>query len=284
MPSREVLPESEPRRYPNTHTRTTFPSGRSFHNLGVKHTGLRYMLERETINRAIRDHDVVMIEGCAGQTYFDFISAIAHQHKKIVLRLESGKSQIHDVGFTCAAGLGFCTVVGNLAYFVERVTQAVARASSSILNRDAESARHSVGSPRDGLEKVHGASGARTAFTLAAALNYYAFGLSEHTLRFDRKKAEYPTKDHSYTMDGRTVLMLKDIERCVQEFSNLNVLAITGDMHATGFSYYTSSPERYESYQQRARWYERIYRSWIGGRPKIERDPVLTGKETPAGT
>jgi hypothetical protein len=85
-------------------------------------------------------------------------------------------------------------------------------------------------------------------------------------------------------MDGRTVLMLKDIERCVTEFSNLRVLAITGDLHARGFAYYASSPERYEVYQQRAEWYETLYRSWLGGRPKIEFDPALTGRETPVGT
>lgn len=268
----DPVEEREPREYPNTHTRTTFPSGRSFHNLGVVHTGLRFMLERETIDRAIRAHDVVLIEGCAGQTYFDFISAIAHHHGKVVLRLESGKSQIHDVGFTVAAVLALYTAVGNSLHFAGRGIGAARRVCSKVFNRAAT------------YDDLSGPTRGRTLFSLGVALNQYAFGLSEHVVGSDRKSGEYPIKDQSYTMDGRTVLMLKDIERCVDEFSNLKVLTITGDLHAIGFSYYTSSPERYGAYQERVQWYERFYRAWLGGRPKIEHDPVLTGRETPAGT
>lgn len=288
IPTIERIEEREPREYPNTHTRTTFPSGRSFHNLGVVHTGLRYMLERETINRAIRAHDVVMVEGVAGQTYFDFISALAHQHGKVVLRLESGKSQIHDVGYTVAVVLALYTAVGNTLHFGGRGVAAAGRACSKVLNRMATLRGRFVDSGEDALQEDYedrsGPTLSRTLFTLGAACNYYAFGLSEHVVSPDRERGDYPIKDHSYTMDGRTVLMLKDIERCVDEFSNLKILTITGDLHAIGFSYYTSTPERYEAYQTRVQWYERIYRSWLGGRPKIEIDPVLTGRETPAGT
>ena len=287
-PTIEQTEEREPREYPNTHTRTTFPSGRSFHNLGVVHTGLRYMLERETINRAIRAHDVVMVEGVAGQTYFDFISAIAHQHGKVVLRLESGKSQIHDVGYTVALVLALYTVVGNTLHFGGRGLGAAGRVCSNILHRMANRRGRAADSLENGLEEecevLSGPTWSRTLFTLGVAVNYYAFGVSEHVVSPDRKRGDYPIKDHSYTMDGRTVLMLKDIERCVDEFSNLKILTITGDLHAIGFSYYTSSPERYEDYQTRVQWYERLYRSWLGGRPKIELDPVLTGRETQAGT
>ena len=272
LPTTEVAEERDPRDYANTHTRTTFPSGRSFHNLGVVHTGLRFMLVRETIDRAIRAHDVVMVEGCAGQTYFDFISAIAHHHGKVVLRLESGKSQIHDVGFTVAAVLALYTAVGNSLHFAGRGIGAARRVCSKVFNRAAT------------CDDLSGPTRGRTLFSLGVALNQYAFGLSEHVVGSDRKSGEYPIKDQSYTMDGRTVLMLKDIERCVDEFSNLKVLTITGDLHAIGFSYYTSSPERYGAYQERVQWYERFYRGWLGGRPKIEHDPVLTGRETPAGT
>ena len=109
----------DPARYPNTNARITFPSGLSFHNLGVRHTGLRFMVVRDTIDRAIRDNDVVLLEGCAGQTYFDFVSAIAHQHDKVVLRLESGKSQLHDYGFTTAAVLILYTGASNIFHFLQ---------------------------------------------------------------------------------------------------------------------------------------------------------------------
>ena len=280
IPHGEVEEEIDPARYPNTNARTTFPSGLSFHNLGVRHTGLRFMVVRDTIDRAIRDNDVVLLEGCAGQTYFDFVSAIAHQHGKVVFRLESGKSQAHDVGFTTAAVLVLYTGASNIFHFLKRGISALSDAVSLIRSRRV----------KDGPGHHHeyfggdGPSTGRTLFTVGVSLNQYAFGLSEHVARFDLQSGEYPTRDGSYTMDGRTVLMLKDIERCVTDFSNLRVLAITGDLHARGFSYYTSSPERYADYQHRAGWYETFYRSWLGGRPKVEMDPALTGRETPVGT
>ena len=270
--------EGDGREYPNTNTSTTFPSGRSFHNLGVWHTGLRYMLVRETIDRAIRQNDVVLLEGCAGQTYFDFVSAIAHQHGKVVLRLESSKSRIHDVGSSTSLVLSAWASIGNAYHFLVRGVCAGWDTTQFLYNRSQ--------GIRDNVEwsEVDGASLKRTFFTLGVAMNHYMFGVSQHVMRWDREQEEYPTRDGSYTVDGRTVLMLKDIEKCVAEFPNLKVLAITGDLHAIGFTYYTSTPERYEAFQSRARWYERVYRSWLGGSPKIEHDPVLTGKETPPGT
>jgi hypothetical protein len=267
-------------RYPNTNVQTSLPSGVSFHNLGVVHTGLRFMVVRDTIERAIRDSDVVLLEGCAGQTYFDFVSAMAHHHRKVVLRLESGKSQVHDIGFTTAAVLVIYTGASNIFHFLNRGFSALSGAVSFIRNRGEKRGR----GDRDEYVGGDGPSIGRTLFTVGTSLNHYAFGLSEHALRYDRTSGQYPIRDGSYTMDGRTVLMLKDIERCVTEFSNLRVLAITGDLHARGFAYYASSPERYEVYQQRAEWYETLYRSWLGGRPKIEFDPALTGRETPVGT
>lgn len=270
----------DPARYPNTNVLISLPSGLSFHNLGVVHTGVRFMVVRDTIERAIRDSDVVLLEGCAGQTYFDFVSAMAHHHRKVVVRLESGKSQVHDVGFTTAAGLALYTGGTNIFHFLCRGGSALGDAVQYIRNRGSKSGPRihdvSIGGDRPSI--------GRALFTVGASLNHYAFGLSEQVLGFNRKSGEYPIRDGSYTMDGRTVLMLKDIERCVTEFSNLRVLAITGDLHARGFSYYTDSPERYEAYQHRAEWYETLYRSWLGGRPKRELDPALTGRETPLGT
>jgi hypothetical protein len=127
-------------------------------------------------------------------------------------------------------------------------------------------------------------SAVRAAISAGAALNYYAFGVSDHVMCHDSNKGEYPIRDHSYTADGRTVLMLKDIERYALEHLDQRVLAITGDLHARGFTYYASSPERYEAYQHRAQWYEQLYRSWLNGRPRVEVDPALTGREPPLGS
>ena len=281
-PEVEGEQEAGPAPYPHTNTRTTFPSGLSFHNLGVQHTGLQFMMVRDTIERAIRSNDVVLLEGWAGQTYFDFVSAIAHQRGKVVLRLESGKSLFHDVGMSTSAVLAVYAAVGNIWHFLKRGFSALRDVASSIRNRGYGGG--SADGDEDEFVEYNGPSSARTLFTVGVALNQYAFGFSESVRRFDLKTGEYPIEDSSYTMDGRTVLMLKDIEGCVTEFSNLRVLAITGDLHARGFSYYTGSPERYAVYQHRTTWYETLYRSWLGGKPKIEFDPALTGRETPHGT
>ena len=108
----------------------------------------------------------MLLEGCAGQTYFDFVSAIAHQHRKVVIRLESGKSQVHDVGFTVAAGLAIYTGGGNIPHFLRRGVDALSYAASRILSR-----LRSEDNPEDEeYSAVDGPSISRTLFTGGALL------------------------------------------------------------------------------------------------------------------
>lgn len=273
------------REYPNTNTVTSFPSGRSFHNLGVCHTGRRFELDRDVIIDAIRQSDVVMVEGFAGQDYFDFLAAFAHEFEKVVIRLESQKSQVHDFGVQAALPLAAYMTASNAFYLADKARSICTKDNSQASRLDAreDDAKPNREDPRSSREPESYSSIRRAALTAGVALNRHVFGLGPHVRQFVEGQSEYPIQDTSYTMDGRTVLMLKDVQSWLERCPNLKLLVITGDLHAVGFSYYTSSPERFELFSNRARAYEAVYRSWLGGSPRIEHDPALKGEETPFG-
>ena len=272
--------EPKVRTYPNTNEMTTLPSGESFHNLGVCHTGKRFEIDRGTIVNAIRHSDVVMLEGFAGQDYFDFLAAFAHEFKKVVVRLESGKSLLHSVGMQSVLFTAGYMTTSNALYLSDRVRKGCRQQRSSAPSVDPASTSEKRDVQRP-AETARNSSLPRAATTALVGLNQHIFSPGLSAREFIEGHSEYPVSDTSYTLDGRTVIMLKEVEKWLRANPNRKLLVITGDLHAAGFSFYTSSPERFDLFNQRARVYETIYRSWLGGSARIEDDPVLTGLEPP---
>jgi len=234
--------------YQGTNAVTELVTGVSFHNLGVYHTSLHFMRERRTVLGAMRRADVVLLEGFTGQSYFDNLATLAHEDNKIVVRLEGGLSRIPDLALTANPLVVTGTLCANLIHLMRRLGP----------TRDQPPEKAPTEQP----------SLRRALFTVCSYLLSEAF----RVYQVPSELKNYPSDDWSYIMDGRTVLMLDEIRKIATCNPDLSIVAITGESHARGFSFYTACPENMELFERKLRFYKSVYKSWLGGTATLERD------------
>lgn len=270
--------------------------GLGFHNIGVLHTGARFLEDRELLLAAIEKHDVVLLEGCRGQEYFDFIAALAHHAGKTVVRLESDISPIPGTLGITVVPIGSAIIAfQNMRYYIKKGVAASLRlliartvGSSEVSNQDtnldesgkddsqgsgtAESSRSSLESRLAQLDQK--LTWRQALLTLAFSCGLEVFGVSRSVLSMRRNPETFHHTDWSYIVDGRTVIMLSEIEKFLEKNQGVSAMCISGDAHATGISVYMSSPENRALYRRKLATYERVYKSLFGGNARVEVDPA----------
>ena len=138
----------------------------------------------------------------------------------------------------------------------------------------------------DGLREVRGTFEAptttqaeeptwrRALLSLWASGAAEVFGIVRSADNLERNPTSFYHTDWSYTLDGRTVLMLGEIEKFIKDNRGVSAVCITGDLHARGFSAYMSTPESREVFRRKCSVYSRVYKPFLGGAAEVERDPI----------
>lgn len=236
--------------YPYTNTDTEVAPGVFFRNLGVSHCSWSFMRDRSVILEELHRADVVLLEGFAGQDYFDYLAALAHQSGKGVVRLEGDLSHLPGVALSVSPLANPAITYLNGAHFFDRAGAALGGKEEALRATD-PSVRRAV------------------ATSMACFVSeIFRIIPVPHDFR------KYPADDWSHTVDGRTVIMLHEISKIAELNRNLSVLAITGDAHARGFRFYTSSPENRELFREKLAVFNKVYKSWLGGNATLEVDPA----------
>jgi hypothetical protein len=281
--SGEILSEDythESKHYPFTNQSIEFDDGLGFTNLGVEHTGSRFIHDREFILDAIKDHDVILLEGCAGQGYFDFMSAMAHHEDKRVIRLESDISLASGLGFSFSPIVRLFTGISNVAHFARRTWRAISEVSDTIadtipaeadVQKPSSEAIKPLASRSRPLEEP---TVRRAAFTWIADYATRIFTGSAPDTGKAWAENRYASSDWSHLIDGRTVLMLGEVHKYLKDNPDESALVITGDMHALGFAHYLKSDENYADYKHKLARYEEIYKPAFNGNAAEELDPT----------
>lgn len=281
--------------YPFTNEWTEIQPGLGFHNIGVQHTGKRFLLDRELLLAAIEKHDVVLLEGCRGQEYFDHVAALAHHLGKQVVRLESDISLVPGVAITVVPMMAVAVAAHNMAHYGKR---ALAGILNTLLSRtlsspqavdsdsDCDDGAESDAREPDDVAAARSALASRIAqlderttwrrafLTALTAGGVEVFGILHSLSNMEQKPRTFHHDDWSYTVDGRTVLMLGEVEKFLLANRDVSALCITGDAHARGFSAYMRSPEDRELYTTKLAKYRRMYKPIFGGNATVESDPA----------
>jgi len=239
-----------PRKYPYTNVPTQLAPGVSFQNLGVCHTSGDFLRDRGVLLQEIHRADVVLLEGFAGQNYFDYLAALAHESGKAVVRLEGDLSLIPSIALTYSPLASALVAYSNTSHYLDRLASAIAKKPENFPSTDPSGRRATL-----------------TMLTCFFSETFRIFPVPE-----DFKK--YPADDWSHIVDGRTVIMLGEISKFATNNKNLSIVAITGDAHARGFRFYTSSPENQKLFEKKLDIYQKVYKSWLGGNAILEQDPA----------
>lgn len=280
----ETSKSEDSSRYPFTDKWLELTPGVGFRNLGVRHTSAQFLTDRETLLAAIETHDVVLLEGCRGQEYFDFVAALAHHRGKKVVRLESDISALGGLAVLAGPlGSGFMSVSNAMHYsariFGNRSRSGMApwRDPGEAVGMDAacDEAPEKAGdsSSHQAAPRSPKPSWRRAFLSLAASGVNEVFGVVRSTKNMERNPDSFYHTDWSYTVDGRTVLMLGEIETFLQENRGISAVCITGDLHARGFCAYLSSPDGRETFRRKLAFYESVFKPFLGGTAQVERDP-----------
>ncbi|MCB0335607.1 MAG: hypothetical protein KDD62_04855, partial [Bdellovibrionales bacterium] len=210
--------------YPYIKQVERFKPRQTFLNLGVVHIGQEFEKDRKHIIAAIDESDTVMLEGCTGQGYFDFMAALAFEKNKEVIRLESDISAASGIGAGLNRLVMFATLLSNFNHYLGRVLLNPARkkqkTEAMAFNEQLEAHLGGVLPDKllDSLKKhipeISHPTLRRTGFTWSAVLYANVFGGTTGSLQ-KYENGEYPAKDWSHVLDGRTVLMLGEVEKYV---------------------------------------------------------------------
>lgn len=282
--------------YSFTNEWTEVRPGLGFHNIGVRHTAERFLEDRELLIAAIKKHDVVLLEGCRGQEYFDFVAALAHHEGKKVVRLESDISPVAStMAITVVPIASAIIACRNMSYYIKKGVAASLRlliartlGSSEVSNQDTNldvsreddsHESHTATSSRASLESRlaqfdQELTWRQALLTLVSSCGLEVFGVSRSVLSIRRNPKSFHHTDWSYIVDGRTVIMLSEIERFLEKNQGVSAMCISGNAHATGFSMYMSSPENRALYSRKLASYERVYKTVFGGNARVEVDPA----------
>lgn len=279
--STEESTEPDDGKYRFTNQQVSFDDTTSFTNIGVRHTSLDLLRDHRVLFRAIREHDVVMVEGFAGQDYFDFLAVTAYQENKKLVRLESDIPLAANVLPGFVPLISFAMVCINGLHYFERGLSALGRI---IHNRFFAATTHAV----EGSQAKQTTSQPppkptyrRAALTLLACQVQEIFWIAPQ--QFDARY-NYPLEDTGHLLDGRTVIMLDEVRSYLKSHPGEKVLVITGDAHARGFCLYTSTAELRERFEQKLAHYNRIYKPILKGNAKEEFDISVDPTSGKAGT
>ncbi len=261
-----VGPSSE---YNCMNERVILPSGHSFHNLGVEHLGSQFLRYAELILGEIDKCDTVLLEGFKGQDYFDMIAGVCRSKGIEVVRLESDMPIALNVALANFNILKTGMVVSNLWHYLGRAFSLVGSFTRPQSGQD-KSKEPSKASSAEILSGYQGPGLGRTFLTTCLNVLDVFWGINSDYRKAANNRENYPIDSINYTVDGRTVFMLREIERYLGVHPARRVLVITGASHAQGFSYYTSTPQRFEEYKLRQSLFEKIYEPLTGGKAAVE--------------
>lgn len=244
----------------------TFPDGLTFRNLGVAHEASAFLKERDHILEAITQADVVLLEGCPGQEYFDFVTAIALDKGKRVVHLESGISRLVGDGNMVADYGRLIVVATNILHYLERYEKRAHKRPVAGVESDGEE-NVTRREDRDKLSPearriaTYIQRTVRAVLTWSMVLLNRTLGMSAvHESPFDKDgRRQYPAFDRSYLIDGRTVIMLDDVHAELRSYRNKRVLAVSGNFHAEGFTHYLSNPQSHADFERKVPMYRKKY-------------------------
>lgn len=227
--------------YPLTDSECTLPGSGTFHNLGVRHVDWFWNAHHQHIKQRIDAADVVLLEGTGNEISGagpDPFFAPLYQYAK-----EQGKKRVvidHQVpahypkyyfGTLSASFLGGMLLLLGSPRTDDKSQNVPGQRTVNSTEQDAAAAS---------AQAEHMTRRSSILSMLGRAIGWPALLAAPHSLlnRPAQALEIYPTWALSYEDDGRTVLMLDRIMRAAKEHPDSRVLAITGNVHARGYSKY----------------------------------------------
>jgi hypothetical protein len=180
----------------------------------------------------------------------DYLAALAHESGKAVVRLEGDLSLIPGLALAYSPLASAFVAYSNTSHYLDRLASAIAKKPKNFPSTDPSIRRAAL-----------------TGLTCFFSETFRVFSVPEEVTK-------YPADDWSHLVDGRTVIMLGEIAKFATNNRNLSIVAITGDAHARGFRFYTSSPENQKLFEKKLDIYQKVYKSWLGGNAVLEQDPA----------
>jgi hypothetical protein len=206
--------------YPCQDETVVLPGGQEIRNLGVLHSEEHFAYSRDHIEKAIREADVVLLEGpVAGigfrRSYFSERAEYALAHGKEVYDIDTFDRVKLMTGWN--EWRKFAAVFGGVGLGLEATRQA---------GEDWNKA----GMLRRTAMRILGYFGALTAFPSSTSTVSEAIA-----------PKSYPAADVGFVTDARTVFMIDNAIEIAKAHPGAKILVMSGDLHAKGFSYYLSN-------------------------------------------
>lgn len=241
--------------YPYQDVELTLSNGTTVRNLGVAHVEEEFRFSGDHIEQAIRDTDVVFLEGPIvsydAPGYFRSRAEYALDQGKIVYDIDAYKFIQLSIDIQSGAKNLFA-FTGGLALGVEAAgTMADVIKDGGLLRRT--------------FFRGIGYYGALTMLPSSS----YAVSQVVHP-------DGYPAPDVSFVVDARTILMLDHMTHIAEKHPGKKLLVISGDMHARGYNYYRSSAAAHTLYESKKAIYEGIYGDYNHRAEQVKelREPV----------
>lgn len=186
-----------------------------FENIGVEHTPEEFLKDQSAIRQAIMKNDIIMLEISKKNGYFDIIAQYAKSQNKKVYCIDPDPVHIPLFQWIASIGsaLGFILLPMSESY-----VEAILTGGTGIFL-----AKYSIIDPS----------------LLYTFKTFIINKIIHETMNYE----QIAKKDRSFTIDGRTIIMMDYIQKVLSQHPDKKYVSITGAWHAEGFEYYKNKTD-----------------------------------------